>query len=63
VDGLQHNFLTFHDAISGLYVWPVKRRPRRIMTDMLGVPAFQFGNPIALIVLSKGDNPALHKDY
>ncbi len=42
---------------------PWLRRPGRIMTDMLGVPAFQFGNPVALIVLSKADNPALHKDY
>jgi hypothetical protein len=30
------------------------------MTDMLGVPAVQLGNPAALFVLSKTDDPALH---
>ena len=32
------------------------------MTEMLGVPTLQFGNPVASIVLSKGDNPTLHSD-
>lgn len=37
--------------------------PRRIMTNVLRVSAFQFGNPGALLVLPKTHNPAPHMDY
>jgi hypothetical protein len=45
-------------ALGGCDPWP--RRPGRLMTDMLSVPAFQFGNPGTLFVLSKAHNSALH---
>jgi len=30
---------------------------------MLSMPAFQLGNPLALFVLPKADDPALHWNY
>jgi hypothetical protein len=33
------------------------------MANVLSVPALQFGYPVALLVLSKADNPAVHKDF
>jgi hypothetical protein len=39
---------------------PQSIRPGRVVTHMLSVPAFQLGNPTALFVLSKADDPALH---
>jgi hypothetical protein len=42
---------------------PQPGRPGRVVTDMLRVPAFQFGNPLALFILPKADDPALHTNY
>jgi hypothetical protein len=36
-------------------------RPRGIVTNMLGVPAFENRNPVTLIVLSKRNDPAFWK--
>ena len=35
--------------------------PRRIVADMLGVAALEVGDPIAVLVLMKGNNSALRK--
>jgi hypothetical protein len=42
---------------------PCPYHPGWVVTDVLRVPTFQFSNPVALIILSKADNPALHKHY
>jgi len=39
---------------------PGTARERRLMTDMLPVPASQIGNPIALVVLMIADNRLVH---
>jgi len=34
--------------------------PRRIMSDVLGMAALEFGNPVLLFVLMESNNAALH---
>jgi hypothetical protein len=37
--------------------------PRRIVANVLRVPAFQFGDPLTLLVLAEADNSAFHKNH
>ncbi|HVY94420.1 MAG TPA: hypothetical protein VHA14_16780 [Bryobacteraceae bacterium] len=35
--------------------------PRRFVADVLGVAAFEIGNPVSIFVLVEGDDAAFHQ--